>query len=116
MQKLDMPKPVFLGLVGATIFFVILFTHGSVWFNPWAAEALAKKAADAAVVTALAPVCVDQFKRANDASANLAALKKITSEYDQETFVTKGGWATMPGSDSPRYGVAKLCAQMLAGS
>ena len=116
MQDLNMPKSVFWWLVAATIFFVLLFTHGVVWFHLGAAEAMAKKAADAAVVTALAPVCVDQFKRSNNASANLASLKKITSEYEQEAFVTKGGWATIPGSDSPNSGVAKLCAQMLTGS
>ena len=116
MQDLNMTKSVMWWLVAATIFFVIFFTHGSLWFTLGAAEAMAKKAADAAVVTALAPVCVDQFKRANNASANLDSLKKIPSEYDQEAFVTKGGWDKTPGSDSPKAGVAKLCAQMLAGS
>jgi hypothetical protein len=113
MQALNMPKMGWVWLGCATVFFAILFTQGSVWFTPGASQAMGKQAADTAVTIALAPICVDRFKRASNASANLDSLKKIASEYDQETFVTKGGWATLPGSDSPRSGVAKLCAQML---
>jgi hypothetical protein len=116
MQDLNMPKSGWLWLGGGAIFFAILFTHGWAWFTPGAAHAMGKQAADAAVTIALAPVCVDRFKRANNASANLDSLKKIASEYDQETFVAKGGWATLPGSDSPKSGVAKLCAQLLTAS
>jgi hypothetical protein len=38
-------------------------------------EKVAKEQADTAVVAALAPICVDQFRQAEDATANLSELK-----------------------------------------
>jgi hypothetical protein len=116
MQDLNMPKSGWVWLGGGAVFFAILFTHGTLWFTPGAADKVGKQAADAAVATALAPFCVERFQRANNASVNLAALKKAPSEYDQETFITNGGWATLPGSDSPKSGVARRCGQILVSS
>ena len=38
-------------------------------------EKVAKEQADTAVVAALAPICLDQFRQAEDATANLTELK-----------------------------------------
>ena len=116
MQELNMPRSGWIWLGGATVFFAILFTHGTLWFTPGAADRLGKEIAATAVARALAPLCVERFQRAGNASANLVALKKAPSEYDQETFITNGGWATLPGSDSPRSGVARQCGQILVGN
>jgi hypothetical protein len=116
MQDLNMPKSGWVWLGGAALGFAILFTHGILWFTPGAADKVGKQIADTAVAMALAPVCVERFEHAQNASANLAALKKVPTEYDQETFITNGGWATLPGSDSPRSGVARRCGQILVGS
>jgi hypothetical protein len=56
-----------------------------------------KERADTAVLAALALICVDQFRQAANASANLTELKKISFAWDRETFIEKGGWAIMPG-------------------
>jgi hypothetical protein len=63
---------------------------------------------------ALAPLCVEKFQRASDVSANLAELKKADS-WSQGSFVEKGGWATLPGKNSPEQvsAVAKACASLL---
>lgn len=47
--------------------------------------------------------------------ANLAAFKKVDS-WSQGAFVEKGGWATVPGSNSPQQvsAVAQACASLLA--
>ena len=68
-------------------------------------------------MVALAPVCVDKFQRAGDASANLAALKKIDT-WSQGDFVEKGGWATVPGTNSSERvsAVARACAALLNGA
>jgi hypothetical protein len=116
VQPLNMPKAGWLWLAGGAVFFAALFTHGYAWYTPSAAGVLAKQTAEVAVATALAPVCADRFKHANNASANLVALKNIASEYDQEAFVAKAGWDKMPGSDAAISGVAKRCAQLLTGS
>jgi hypothetical protein len=34
--------------------------------------------------------------------------------YQQGTFIEKGGWATLPGSDSANSSVAQACANMLS--
>jgi hypothetical protein len=47
--------------------------------------------------------------------ANLAAFKKVDS-WSQGAFLEKGGWATVPGSNSPQQvsAVAQACASLLA--
>jgi hypothetical protein len=66
-----------------------------------------------AAKTALAPICVEKFQHTANAQQNLADLKK-TASYEQGTFVEKGGWATLPGSDASNYAVAQACATMLS--
>ena len=106
-------KPALWGAVGGAIALAIVgFTWGG-WVTGGAAETVAKQRASKAVVTALAPICVDQFRRQADASASLVELKKASS-WQQGTFVEKGGWATMPGTNSPDSAVAKACAETLA--
>jgi hypothetical protein len=63
---------------------------------------------------ALAPVCVEKFQHTADALANLAALKKVDS-WTRGDFVEKGGWATLPGSNSPQQvsAVAQAWALLL---
>ena len=83
------------------------------WMTGGAAETLATNRAATAVVVALTPICVDRFRQAADASANLVEMKKATYAWDQSKFVEKGGWATMPGSTAPNSAVARACAESL---
>ena len=106
-------KPALWGAAGgALVLAVVGFTWGG-WVTGGTAERNAKVRASAAIVTALAPICVDKFQRQTDASASLVELKKASS-WQQATFVEKGGWATMPGSTSPDSAVARACAEILA--
>ncbi len=110
-------KPALWGVAGGALALAIIgFTWGG-WVTGGKAQAAAQQGADAAVVGALAPVCVDKFQHAGDLSANLAAFKKVDS-WAQGEFVEKGGWATLPGSNSPEQvsAVAKACALLLAGA
>ena len=110
-------KPVLWGLVGGAIAAAIVgFTWGG-WVTGSKAETEATQRANAAVVVALAPVCVERFQRAPDVSANLAALKKADS-WSQGDFIEKGGWATPQGSKAPDQlsAVAKACATLLTGA
>jgi hypothetical protein len=65
------------------------------------------------LVAALAPICVDQFRQATNASANLTELNKISYAYDRGTFIENGGWAIMPGNEKADSAVAKACAETL---
>jgi hypothetical protein len=102
-------------LQGAFIGFLATVVIGFNW-GGWTlgstAKQLADKSASSAVITALAPICVDKFQHAAGAVANLVELKKVSS-WQQATFVEKGGWATLPGSDLANSSVARACADML---
>ena len=99
--------------IGAIALAIAGFTWGG-WVTGGKAEADAIQRANAAVVVALAPVCVEKFQTATAVAANLAALKKVDS-WSQGDFVEKGGWATFPGSNPPTQitAVAQACASLL---
>jgi len=110
-------KPALWGMAGGAVALAIVgFTWGG-WTTGGTAETTALLRVNDAVVGALAPVCVDKFRRAGDASAKLAEIKKIDT-WAQGDFVEKGGWAAVPGTSSPERvsAVAKACAALLAGA
>jgi len=96
---------------GAVITMIAGFSWGG-WQLGSTAEKTADQRASNAVVAALAPICVDNFRHGADATAKLVAMKKIDS-WDRDSFVTKGGWATFPGSE-PNREVAEACAKILS--
>jgi hypothetical protein len=97
---------------GAIALAIVGFNWGG-WVTGGTAERLAGGRADAAVVSALTPICVAQFQKSADASASLAALK-ATQGWEQANYIGKGGWATMPGSTGePSREVAAACADAL---
>ena len=100
---------------GAIALAIVGFSWGG-WVTGGTAETLAKNRAATAVVAALTPICVEKFRQAADASANLVEMKKATYAWDQSKFVEKGGWATMPGSAEPNSAVAKACAESLGSN
>ncbi len=88
--------------VGAVATMIIGFNWGG-----WSLESTAEKRADeasrSAVVAVLAPICVDKFQHAANATDNLIELKKVSS-YMQGSFVEKGGWATFHKKGTPLTG------------
>jgi pimeloyl-ACP methyl ester carboxylesterase len=106
-------KPALWGAAaGAIALAIVGFSWGG-WVTGRTAETIATNRAETAVVAALTPICVEKFRQAADASANLAEMKKTTYSWDQSKFVEKGGWATMPGSTEPNSAVAMACAASL---
>ena len=97
--------------VGFAATAIIGFTWGG-WTLGKTAKEMADKSAATAVVAALAPICADKFQHAADAAANLTELKKVSS-WQQGSFVEKGGWATLPGSDPANSAMAQACASLL---
>jgi alpha/beta superfamily hydrolase len=105
-------KPALLGGVcGAAALALIGFTWGG-WVTGANAESTATQRAETAVVTVLAPICADNFKRASDAQVQLAALKRAKS-WEQADFVQKGGWAKSQGSPTVDRALATACAEMI---
>ena len=98
-----------LGIV-ATL--VIGFYWGG-WMTARSAQDMARTRADAALVTALAPICVDKFRTSTNFAANTDELKKTTS-FMQGSFIARGGWATTIGNNEPNSAVADACANVLS--
>jgi hypothetical protein len=88
------------------------FSYGG-WMTAGSATEMARRQADSAVIAALTPICVDNFRHANNADGNLTKLKAINYASEKGTFVAQGGWATFPGTDEPRSAVAQACAEIL---
>jgi hypothetical protein len=98
--------------VGAVASMVIGFSWGG-WTTSGTADKLAAEQAKTAVLAALVPICVEQFLHNGEAKANLAALQKISSNWEQGQYLEKGGWATLPGATSADYQLARSCAEKL---
>jgi hypothetical protein len=112
-SQLASAKPYILGAFGgAAILAVAGFTWGG-WVSEGTANKLASQRADAAVVQALAPICVQNFREQIDADSQLVSLKKL-STYEQRGFIEKGGWAAMPGVAEVNPAVARACADALS--
>ena len=98
--------------IGAIASVVIGFSWGG-WVLGSTAHRLAADQASAAVVAVLTPICVEKFLQNSDAKANLAALREISTNWQQGQYVEKGGWATRPGAASSDYELARACAAKL---
>ena len=75
------------------------------------AEVMAKKGAEAALITAMTPICVDRFQRADGSVDRLATLKKIDASWERRNFVQKGDWAKIGQNSS--FELADACADAL---
>jgi hypothetical protein len=113
LPKLPAETSTFLwgAFLGAVALAFIGFTWGG-WVSGGTAEKQAASRAEAAVVAALSPICVAQFKSGPKAQASMAALQQ-TDSWKQGDYVSKGGWATMPGTTEPNAQVAFACAAAL---
>jgi curli biogenesis system outer membrane secretion channel CsgG len=114
MKSPEWLKPaVWGGIVGAAIIAAVGFSAGWV-VTSGSAKELAAKQEEKAVLAALTPICVAQFKTqtSETRTTQLAALKGESS-WQQGDYVEKQGWATMPGSKEPSDEVADACATEL---
>lgn len=98
---------------GAVATMVLGFYWGG-WVTSRSAQDMARARADAALVAALAPICVDKFRNSSNVTVNTDELRKTTS-FMQGSFIARGGWATTIGTSEPNSAVADACANMLAG-
>lgn len=106
-------KPFLWGAAAGAIALAFVGFNWGGWVTGSKAETLAGARADAALVSALTPICVTQFQKSPKAQASFAALKE-TKDWERAEYVSKGGWATMPGSSAePSREVASACAEAL---
>jgi hypothetical protein len=114
MERFPKVKPALWGaLLGAVAVSIVGFSQFG-WTLGSTADRMANERAQTAVVTALAPICVERFRQQTDAPAKLVEFNKVSSSWDRRSFIEKGGWATIAGSDAPNSAVATACAEQLA--
>ena len=111
-MKKEVIKPLVGGIaIGAVALLIVIFWTGWVVTSN-KAESQGKQMASAAVVEALAPICVEQFTQDPNKAERLEALKEKSS-YQRDDYVEEIGWATMPAAESPVRGVADACAKRI---
>ena len=105
-------KPFSWGAIAGAVLAVWVGFDALGWKTNNTAESIASRKAEAAVVSAFASICRDQFRMGAEYPARLAALEK-EERYSRGDLVAKAGWATMAGAKEPRAGVAQECAELL---
>ncbi len=78
----------------------------------WVTGDTAKDMANTAIVESMIPICVGQFNDDADKVMKLAEMKK-TDSWKQPEYVSKQGWATMPGATEANSIVARGCAEKI---
>jgi hypothetical protein len=93
---------------------IVGFSWGG-WVTGGKAQSMAEAAARTAVVMRLAPICILQFQADPAKDQKLSELKE-ESDWRRGEYVSKHGWATMPGEKEPDRRVADECANLLIAS
>ncbi len=104
-------KVVFWAIIGAMILTTIV---GFRW-GGWVTGGTAQKMTTDAVTQRLSSICVGQFNQDPQKDQKFTELKDA-STYQRSDFVTKQGWATMPGEVKPDNKVADACARLIVQS
>jgi hypothetical protein len=99
---------------GAVVTMSLGFYLGG-WQTTSSANRMANELSEKRVIAALAPFCVDRFRKSADATQS-AELLKLTAGYERSSFLEKGGFASSPGSTEANWGVARACGDLLAAA
>ncbi|MGI9437987.1 MAG: hypothetical protein ACR2Q4_24665 [Geminicoccaceae bacterium] len=113
MLNVEQAKPILMGAAGGAVALAIVGFGWGGWVTGGTAEGIAEDRADSAVVAALAPICVAQFRLESGLDAKLSELREVKT-FQRAAFIQDGGWATMPGSENGSKDVARACAEMIS--
>ena len=107
-------KPAIWGAIGgAAVIAIVGFSAGWV-VSGGSARQMAEQQGEKAVIAALTPICIAQFKgQAPDVRTTQLAALKGESSWARGDYVEKQGWATMPGGKEAEDEVADACATEL---
>ena len=105
-------KPALWGAVTGAVAISVIGFSSMGWTLGSTAERMASDRAESAVVSVLAPICVEKFQQQADSAAKLIEFKKAAS-WDQRALIEKGGWATTPGTEKMNSAVASACVDKL---
>ena len=105
-------KPALWGAVAGAVAISVIGFSSMGWTLGSTAERMAADRAESAVVSVLAPICVEKFQQQANSAAKLIEFKKADS-WDQRALIEKGGWATTPGTEKMNSAVASACVDKL---
>ena len=105
-------KPALWGAVAGAVAISVIGFSSMGWTLGSTAERMAADRAESAVVSVLAPICVEKFRQQANSAAKLIEFKKAAS-WDQRALIEKGGWATTPGTEKMNSAVASACVDKL---
>jgi hypothetical protein len=105
-------KPALWGAVTGAVAISVIGFSSMGWTLGSTAERMAADRAESAVVSVLAPICVEKFQQQADSAAKLIEFKKAAS-WDQRALIEQGGWATTPGTEKMNSAVASACVDKL---
>ena len=105
-------KPTVWGAVAGAVAISVIGFSSLGWTLGSTAERMAADRAESAVVSVLAPICVEKFQQQANSTAKLIEFKKAAS-WDQRALIEKGGWATTPGTEKMNSAAATACADKL---
>jgi hypothetical protein len=105
-------KPALWGAVTGAVAISVVGFSSMGWTLGSTAERLAVARAESAVISVLTPICVAKFQQQADSATKLIEFKKAAT-WNQRELITKGGWATMPGTDQADFAVVSACAERL---
>jgi hypothetical protein len=105
-------KPALWGAVAGAVAISVIGFSSMGWTLGSTAERMASDRAESAVVSVLAPICVEKFQQQANSAAKLIEFKKAAS-WDQRALIEKGGWATTPGTEKMNSAVASACVDKL---
>ena len=105
-------EPAMWGVVAGAAFAIIIGFSVADWHTAGKVITMGNTRAALATSAALAPVCVEMFKRDANYDANLVALKKA-DQWARYTYIEKGGWGQMPGTEKLSSDTAGQCAALL---
>ena len=112
MKALPSLKPTLWGAVAGAVAISVVGFSSMGWTLSSTAERMASDRAESAVVSVLAPICVEKFQQQANSAAKLIEFKKAAS-WDQRALIEKGGWATTPGTEKMNSAVASACVDKL---
>ncbi len=105
-------KPAIGGAVAGAIAMTIFGFSVMGWTTANSAERSAQDRADTAVASALVPLCIAKAQQDPDA-AKLAKFRGEESSYSRYQLVSDAGWATVMGSSSSSWLLARACSDQL---
>jgi hypothetical protein len=105
-------KPALWGAVAGALAISVIGFSSMGWTLGSTAERMAADRAESAVVSVLAPICVEKFQQQANSAAKLIEFKKAAS-WDQRALIEQGGWATTPGTEKMNSAVTSACVDKL---